>query len=531
MVRPGIKNGTTMIWSLHSVSPLLAGSSPTLSAASSRCRGFLCGVLLASLSIAAPAQQPNPANTTVIHVQSRLVVLDVVVTGKDGKPLAGLTKHDFTVFEDGQPQTIRNVEYTTIAGNSKTSGFKSVFVLDALNSTLEESAYGKAQLERYLGTQPETLPQPAMMVTVDDRGFQMIAPYTRDRRVLQQALHSYREGIPFDFDRGDNEARLTITFDALRQIALAGEGSPGRTELIWLGHGFPGINISTMPPETAAPLQALVQNITNLLLDARIVVYKVDPAAVGAAAVTPDVDDTDSAFDDTAQPYADSISFDNVIQQTGGHSFFNRNDVDTQVSNAVDLGGSFYTISYSPSNASNVAAGYRHIRVKVDQPGVKTVTRQGYFHIEPTAAPVAVANPAGLVDAAIINNLAYTALGIQSEGLVLAPTSASTRCMIRIDPKDIHWTTESDGSRIMNLLVGAATYTADNKPLTYTRDYAALHMDASDDTDPALYATFEVPVHIPAAAASMRIIVLAEETGKLGSLNIFPIPAGAHSPK
>jgi len=494
----------------------------------------LGGGLLAALALPLAAQQPaqsTPQSTTpVIHVQSRLVVLDVVVTGKDGKPLAGLEKKDFTVLEDGQPQTIRNLDYTAIAGDSKTSGFKSVFVLDALNSTLEESAYGKAQLEHYLSTQPETLPQPAMIVTVDDRGFQMIAAYTKDRRALQQALHGYREGIPFDFSRGDYEARLTITFDALRQIALASEGSPGRTELIWLGHGFPGINLINMPPPTAAAMEALVQSITNLLLEARIVVYKVDPAAVGSPTITPDLDDTDSAFDDSASPFADSISFDTVTQQTGGHSFFNRNDVDAEVGNAVDLGGSFYTIAYTPTGASTSASGYRHIRIRVDKPGARAITRQGYFKVESAETPVAPANPAGIVDAAIINNLSYAALHVQVESLALAPTAASTRCTLRIDPKDIHWSTQPDGASVMNLLVGAATYSANNKPLTYSRDTAELHMDATDAADTE-HATFEVPLHIPPAAARIRMIVLDEDTGKLGSIEVKNIPANAHSSK
>jgi len=206
--------------------------------------------------------------------------------------------------------------------------------------------------------------------------------------------------------------------------------------------------------------------------------------------------------------------------------------VDAEVSSAVDLGGSFYTIAYTPTGASTATTSYRHIRIKVDQPGAKAVTRQGYFKTEPTENSTAPANPAGIVDSAIINNLAYTALGIQVDGFTLSPTGSSTRCRLRIDPKDIHWTDEPDGARVMNLLVGAATYAANNKPLTYTRDVAALRMEAADaNSDPAAHATFEVPLHIPPAAASIRIIVLAEDTGKLGSLEVKTIPANAHSLK
>jgi len=498
--------------------------------------------LLASLSISDRAQQPlqrNPATeTTTLQVESRLVVLDVVVTGKDGKPLAGLTAKDFTVLEDKQPQTIRSLEYTSVSSKSQASDFKTVFVVDLLNSTLAESAFGKTELEHYLAAQPENLLQPSMLVVVNDAGFQMIAPYTHDRKVLLAALHNLREGIPFDFNRHDNEARLTITFDAIRQIALASQGSSGRTELIWLGHGFPAISMTGLPPETAAGLQTLIQSITNLLLQARMVVYKVDPAAVGSTTITPDIDDLDSAFEDAAAPFADSISFDNVTQQTGGHSFFNRNDVDAEVGRAVDLGGSFYTLAYRPTGSSDAAANYRHIRVLVDHPGAKVATRLGYFNAVPkdahsTAADpnaATVANPAATVDAAIINNLAYTALGIQVESLRRSTTDSSTLCTLNIDPKAIRWTIEPDGSRTIKLLVGVATYTAANKPLTYARTATTLRID-STDTHPALQASLTLPVHIPVSAAKMRIVVLAENTGALGSAEANSIPGSALSPR
>src|ERR1700759_3191883 len=65
----------------------------------------------AQASVQNPKSQ-NSSNQTgaVIRSTSRLVLLDVVVTDKSGKPLPGLNKEDFTVFEDGQPQRISNFE-------------------------------------------------------------------------------------------------------------------------------------------------------------------------------------------------------------------------------------------------------------------------------------------------------------------------------------------------------------------------------------------------------------------------------------
>lgn len=62
------------------------------------------------LSLEASAQQSAPvspdSSKPTIKVTTRLVVLNVVVNDKSGKPVAGLTKDDFQVLESNQRQTI-----------------------------------------------------------------------------------------------------------------------------------------------------------------------------------------------------------------------------------------------------------------------------------------------------------------------------------------------------------------------------------------------------------------------------------------
>ena len=68
----------------------------------------LAAALLASL-IAFPARpQQQPQQTFFSEtIEVRVINVDVIVT-KDGHPVAGLTKDDFTLLEDGKPQTITN---------------------------------------------------------------------------------------------------------------------------------------------------------------------------------------------------------------------------------------------------------------------------------------------------------------------------------------------------------------------------------------------------------------------------------------
>jgi hypothetical protein len=74
------------------------------------------GTLSACLMVGAVlcAQQPAAIQSEdgvyTLHADTHLVLLDVTVTDTQGHPVAGLTKNDFRLLEDGQPQTIKFFE-------------------------------------------------------------------------------------------------------------------------------------------------------------------------------------------------------------------------------------------------------------------------------------------------------------------------------------------------------------------------------------------------------------------------------------
>jgi hypothetical protein len=68
---------------------------------------FFIALTLTGSHILAQSPEPAPAaHAPTLTVSSRLVVLDVVVTGKDGKPVDGLTRDDFRVYEDNRFEPI-----------------------------------------------------------------------------------------------------------------------------------------------------------------------------------------------------------------------------------------------------------------------------------------------------------------------------------------------------------------------------------------------------------------------------------------
>src|SRR5512133_2174097 len=70
------------------------------------CAGALGAVLL--LPAAGPAQVPPELPRATGSVELSLVNVDVVVTGKDGRPVEGLAASDFTVLHGKKPVAITN---------------------------------------------------------------------------------------------------------------------------------------------------------------------------------------------------------------------------------------------------------------------------------------------------------------------------------------------------------------------------------------------------------------------------------------
>lgn len=87
----------------------------TLAAAVLLCGGFLWSAP-ADQAGASPAPQESQtsvpmSNPNVIHVEVPIVTIDVVVVDKKDKPVKGLTKSDFKVYEDGKLQQLSNFNY------------------------------------------------------------------------------------------------------------------------------------------------------------------------------------------------------------------------------------------------------------------------------------------------------------------------------------------------------------------------------------------------------------------------------------
>ena len=153
--------------------------------------------------------QPDNSAGRVFKTSARIVVIDVVVTGKNHRPLTGLHQQDFQVAEDGHPQTVHYFEehsgaqpvqvsvpdlppnvFTNIP-RVKPGDSVTVLVLDSLNTPLDDERRVHAQVLKYLKK-----PQPGRRIAIFTLGTQLrlIQSFTDDPALLAAALNQGKKG-------------------------------------------------------------------------------------------------------------------------------------------------------------------------------------------------------------------------------------------------------------------------------------------------------------------------------------------------
>jgi hypothetical protein len=225
------------------------------------------------LGLSARAQTPDPVppvgppgyQASTLKVTTRIVVLDVVVTDKQGKLVdRPLTKDDFTIFEDRVPQTIRSFETpsdhtmpTVVAGQAVVNSAAdlkkigdapvTVLVLDELNSKFEDMSYSRQMMIKYLQEQPRVLNQPTVLMIAMNTSFQQVHDYTQDRDALIDVVKHHMPEYLWRMMNGGGGGpaaveRTAQVLAALQQIAQASNGTAGRKNLIWVGNGYPSLH-------------------------------------------------------------------------------------------------------------------------------------------------------------------------------------------------------------------------------------------------------------------------------------------------
>src|SRR5260370_11396949 len=164
------------------------------------------GILL--MNAWAQTSQPAleiPAPT--IRVTTHMVLVDVVVTDKQGKAITGLHPDDFVVDENGKSQKISSLatpaDNAPVAAPDLPRGIYSnkpqyrssgapitVMLLDALNTPFSDQAYARRQMLAFVKEQFK--PSDRMSVFTLTGPLNVLQDFTGDSQVLYTALAHYR---------------------------------------------------------------------------------------------------------------------------------------------------------------------------------------------------------------------------------------------------------------------------------------------------------------------------------------------------
>ena len=504
-----------------------------------------CLIFLPEIAPQLQAQNDAAGDSSyTLRITTQRVLLDVVVKDKKGNLIPYLSPKDFTVYEDNVVHPITSFDAPTphaqpkpenaiVHGSADLAKIGAapitILVLDELNTSFEDMSFARQKMEKYLDTQPAILTQPTALLAVTNTHFQVIEDYTQDREALRLALKKHFPELPLKYmQSGANSSgayeRMALSLNSLHQIAVAARGAQGRKSVIWVGKGFPAVNLLVLDNESTEVMQHAIQRLTRELMDTRMTLYTIDPAANllthGFVATPDELTEFESRTD--GQPFADEIKFSTLAPATGGQAFYDRNDVDKELREAAEEGATYYALSYAPTNHIETPGAYRHIHVVLKDPNLIAVTRNGYYvgDAEDNVFD-AVKNQAKdlrtlleeEMGSAAIATLPYSGVGASlakgdGDALTLKTTAGT-----------LAWTPASDGKYQAEITVLSVAFSAKGKALAHTSKELVAQV-RGEVTNPELKAAFLLHLPQPVGTKRIRVVVRDAHNGKIGTAEL-----------
>src|SRR5580704_12939957 len=409
---------------------------------------FLCAwlpVVPALVAQQPPAPAPAAADDKkdlVFSSTTQLVVEDVLIRGKDGKPVLGLKPSDFTITEDGKPQkisifkfqeleegsstplppstpgpdvavskipqknTVKPVTQIEIApespGNLKYSNRRlMVMFFDMTSMPIQDQKRAQTAALKFLRTQITPADMVAIMTFSSD--VKVMEDFTDDRDVLEKDIKSLiiGEGQGFEIDNQDDSAsdtgaafqqddtefnifntdrQLSALETAVKMLASLNE----KKSLVYFASGIQRNGLDN---------QAQLRSTINAAIRANVSFYPID--ARGLVAQAPLGDATKGSPGGQAMYSGSSAraltsNFQNqqetlytLAADTGGKALLDNNDLSMGIVQVQKDMTSYYIIGYYSSNTA-LDGHFRRVKITLNNSALagkiaKLDYRQGYY--------------------------------------------------------------------------------------------------------------------------------------------------------
>jgi len=382
-------------------------------------------------SAAPPRPSSPPPGKPTFHAESRLVVVDVVVT-RHGHPVTDLSKTDFTILEDGKLQNLAIFEphafhetstapspppplppnqYSNVS--SATPSAINIVLFDILNTPLTDQPYAREQMVQFLKTLPQGEPVALFELTARLRMIAglgtsseeliaaagKIVPHSSERldtqaerQEAEQEITELRQGSPNQefFDRMQDFLHETTaardldrtksTLQAFEELARAVSGYAGRKNVLWLSEEFPVYFGPSLNRDEAGrglyTYSDVEHQAATRLSAAEISLYPIDVR--GLAVMLAGASARSAGVQGVQQLDHIHDAMDELARETGGRAFYDTNALKDAMRASIENGSTYYTLAYVPAN-QNWDSKYHHIKVQLARSGLESVYRKGYF--------------------------------------------------------------------------------------------------------------------------------------------------------
>jgi len=315
---------------------------------------------------------------------SNSITQDVVVTDKSGHPVPGLQEGDFTLLDNGKPTAIRS--FAAVEGSSSREDLTQVILLvDEVNTSFVAVSQERTQLDIFLTRNQGRLPYPVTVIFLTDTGMKQMNQPSTDGNALAAQL-AQEEGTLRDLRRSAGfygaAEQMQISLRALRSLAATLTPVAGRKLVVWISPGwwlFDSPNVYLSDKERRGFFDAIVE-FSDALREARMVLYAVNPLGTTDAGSIYNVEWEDFVKPAQKPNRADpgDVSLQVIAAQSGGQIFYGNNDVAGEIEKCVADGSAWYKLTFDTQQAAE-GDTWHTITVKVDKPGLKVRTRNGYY--------------------------------------------------------------------------------------------------------------------------------------------------------
>ncbi|MGO9437816.1 MAG: VWA domain-containing protein [Terracidiphilus sp.] len=342
------------------------------------------------------AEPPNPvlsqrppakpaASPSAIAREGR-IQLDLVATDAAGNAVTGLEPWDFAVTDNGEARkilTFRAFNGTTVRPDPPV---EVILVLDTVNLPFQQVAFVRQQVEQDLRENGGHLKQPVAIMLLTDRGLRVQQRPTLDGIAQAGVVHGINGSVssinPAMGGQGMVE-RFQLSVKQLEAIAESEARKPGRKLLIWVGPGWPILDVPSqgqLEKNKRRYFDGIVE-LSEKLREARMAVYSVSPADVSMNGGLRSQMYRDFLRGVKSPQQADTgnLALKVLATQSGGMVLGPDNDLAGQIDQCVADANVFYRLSFDPPRAER-ADEYHELRVVVNKPGITVRTNSGYYN-------------------------------------------------------------------------------------------------------------------------------------------------------